>query len=176
MFARLGPVTLRKPELTDITALYRQKNDEAVRSLLGGFSTGYSRKDIERWIQKRLEPGDDVVAVIARMPENECIGHVGLYQIDHRVRAAEFAIVIGEAAARGQGIGRLCTRYAVDYGFRELNLNRISLQVLATNDRAIGLYRSIGFQEEGRLRHGQYRNGQYVDVVLMSILRGEFDG
>jgi len=62
----------------------------------------------------------------------------------------------------------------LEYGFRELNLNRVDLSVLATNERAIGLYESLGFRHEGRLREAQFRSGQYVDVLLMAILAKEY--
>ena len=41
-------------------------------------------------------------------------------------------------------------------------------------ERAIRLYRSLGFVEEGRLRQAQFKGGRFIDVVLMSILRDEF--
>lgn len=169
----LGEVVLRRPEMEDVEALYHQKNDPAVASLLGGFSTGYSREDLRRWVEAHRTRADEVLWVIASAEDGRCLGHVGLYQIDHRIRSAEFAIMLGDRAAQGRGLGRLCTRFMVEYGFRELNLNRISLQVLATNERALGLYRSLGFREEGRLREAQYKGGTYIDVVMMGILRSE---
>ena len=170
----VGSVILRRPELVDLDALYTQKNDPDVASLLGGFSKGYSRQDIVEWIDRHRRAGDEALWVIADADSDRCLGHVGLYQIDHRARRAEFAIMIGAKDAWGRGIGRQVSAYVVRYGFEFLNLNRIELTVLATNARAIALYEKLGFQREGVLREAQYKAARYVDVVLMAILRDEY--
>ena len=61
----------------------------------------------------------------------------------------------------------------LDFGFSELNLHRIFLRVDAGHAAAIRCYVSCGFIEEGRLRDGVYRRGQFEDVLIMSLLRPE---
>lgn len=174
MYHQLGNCVLRPLEPSDLEALYRYKNDPSVAVLLGGFSNGYSLADLRDWLEYHRQRKDEVLWAIAHTDDNQCIGHVGLYQIDHRIRIAEFAIMIGARAAWGQGVGRACTQFALDYGFQQLNLNRIHLSVLASNERAVRLYRSLGFREEGCLRQAQFKNNQYVDVLLMAMLREEY--
>ena len=53
--------------------------------------------------------------------------------------------------------------------------NRIYLYVFETNPRAIRAYEKCGFVHEGKLRQSVYRNGRYIDILLMSILRSEWD-
>lgn len=167
-------IGLRLPEPSDLEALYQQKNDPAVASLLGGFSTGYARADIRDWIEHHRNVQNEVLWVIVDTEKDLCIGHVGLYNIDHRVGQAEFAIMIGDASYWGQGIGLECTQFAVRYAFESLNLNRVHLSVLGYNERAISLYRKLGFAEEGQLREAQYKGGRYIDVHLMGLLRSEY--
>ncbi|MBA3403869.1 MAG: GNAT family N-acetyltransferase [Gemmatimonadaceae bacterium] len=167
-------VVLRPFEPADIDALYAYRNDRELVSQLGGFSVGYSRSDLATWIERRRTVTDEILWAIADVSDDRCIGHVGLYRIDARVRRAEIAILIGERDRQGRGIGTAVTRAVVTYGFRELNLHRIALQVLATNDRAMRFYESLGFTREGSLRHHQFRDGAYVDMVLMSILDDEW--
>jgi RimJ/RimL family protein N-acetyltransferase len=170
----LGDFLLRAPEPTDIDALYVYKNDTDVSLMLGGFSTGYSRRQIEEWLEYHRKREDEVLWAIADSKTDRCIGHVGLYKIDNRVGSAEFAILIGDKTKWDRGLGRACLEFALKYGFEELNLNRIELTVLATNMRAIGLYSSVGFREEGRLRQAQFKNGEYIDVIMMGLLRSEY--
>jgi len=174
MIFKLESVILRKAEPEDLERLYSQKNDPEVADLLGGYSAGYSRKDIQDWMEFHRRREDEVLWIIADAKDNQCLGHVGLYKIDHRVRSAEFAIMIGDKSQWSRGLGSAVTRFVVGYGFQMLNLNRISLNVLKTNPRAIELYRKIGFQEEGLLRRAQFKHGNYVDVLLMSFLRDEY--
>ncbi len=173
---QLGSFLLRRPEPEDLKALYQQKNDPQIASLLGGFSVGYAMADLEEWLEYHRKTTNEALWVVVDAENsNECVGHVGLYNIDFRIGMAEFAILLGNPRVWGKGLGKACTNFALQYGFNELNLNRIYLSVLATNERAIMLYHSLRFAEEGRLRQAQYKNGHYVDVLLMSILREEYE-
>ena len=163
---------LRKPERSDVPALYDIKNDPDVVAMLVGFTIGYSTADLEAWVERHRTAPDEALFVIADH-DDRAIGHVGLYDIDHRVQSAEFAIVI-DRSAWGKGIGRACSRRLIEYGFDELNLRRISLEVLETNERAISLYRSLGFVDEGRMRQAHRKQGSWVDVLLMGLLVEEY--
>ena len=168
----VGSVVLRRPEARDIDALYAQKNDPEVANLLGGFSLGYSRRDLEGWIEAHRTRRDEIIWVIADSETDTCLGHVGLYNIDGRIRSGEFAIMIGEKSAWGKGLGTEVTRYVLDYAFDALNRNRVHLTVLATNPRAIAVYEKLGFEREGVMRQAQFKRGAYIDVVVMGKLRG----
>lgn len=170
----LGPVVLRPFEPHDVERLYAFRNDWQVTQYLGGFSSGYTRENLREWIKFHRNRDDEVLWAIADKKDDRCIGHVGLYKIDLRLRKGEFAIVIGELKTQGKGVGRRATEAMIDWGFRQMNLHKISLSVLATNKRAIRLYESIGFRHEGVLRDEQYRDAKYVDVVLMSLLDREW--
>ena len=75
------------------------------------------------------------------------IGQASLYHIDWGAGCAEFGrLLIGESAARGRGLGLEVTRALLGFGFGSLGLNRIMLEVLAQNARAIAIYRGCGFQ------------------------------
>lgn len=164
---------LRPIEPEDGPYLYLYKNDPEVAALLGGFHSGLAKADIQDWVDRHRKRSDEILWAIAEGEGGRCIGHVGLYKIDHRARSAEFAIMLGSKAHWNKGLGKSITAFVVEYGFSELNLNRIQLSVLSTNGRALQLYHSLGFTEEGRLRQAQFKAGHYVDVVLMAILKGE---
>lgn len=166
----LSTTLLRKLEPEDAPSLYLFRNDQGITHWLGGFSTGYSVLDIKAWIERHSGISEDLVWAIADRETNVCLGHVGLYHIDHRVRTSEFGILIGDSSQWGRGIGTEVTSAVVTYGFDELNMNRIELSVTPANARAIRLYEGLGFKREGVKRQAQYRAGAYLDVILMSIL------
>ncbi len=66
---------------------------------------------------------------------------------------------------RGAGIGRLLVESSLRL-FREQGANRVYLEVRASNEAAISLYRALGFGESGR-RKRYYENGE--DALLMDI-------
>lgn len=171
---RTDGVFLRKFDEEDVPALHAFRNDPEVTNGLVGTSHGYSMKDLASWIEAHRNRSDEILWAIANEVDNACIGHVGLYRIDYRIRKAEFAILIGSSSFQGRGLGRKISTWAVDYGFRELNLYKVSLTALPTNLRALSLYESLGFQRDGVLRSEQYRNGKYLDVIVMSLLRDEW--
>ncbi len=165
---------LRAPEPDDVPALYSYRNDAEVASALGGFSHRLSKEDLLQWVEFHRRRSDECVWVIAEAGNGKCVGHVGLYEIDYRIRKAEFAICIGEKALWGKGLGERITRAVLDYGFRQLNLHRIELSVLETNARALRLYESMGFDREGVLRDAQFKNGRYISVILMAVFQEDW--
>jgi RimJ/RimL family protein N-acetyltransferase len=63
----------------------------------------------------------------------------------------------------------------MEFGFLDAGFNRLHASILATNSRSIAAYvLKCGWLEEGRLRQHVWRNGEYVDLVQIGILRSEF--
>lgn len=167
----LEHVTLRPLETRDIPDLLAYRNDPNIVDALGGFSTGYNETDLQDWLNYHRNRQDEVMWCIASNDDDRCLGHAGLYQLDHRVRKGELALMIGDTGSRGKGLGKQVCQAMMDYGFSQLNLRRIELSLLANNQAALKLYQGLGFEQEGVLRQAQYRAGAYVDVILMAIIK-----
>ena len=75
---------------------------------------------------------------------------------------------------RGQGLSYIAYESFIPFLFDKFQLHKISLEVLETNTRAINLYKKLGFVEEGRKREEVFKNGEYVDSIIMSILEDEW--
>lgn len=73
----------------------------------------------------------------------------------------------------GRGYGYLSYKEFIPFLFEKYELNKITLEVLSTNVRAIGLYKKLGFKQEGMKREEINKNGKYVDSIIMSILKSE---
>ena len=54
-----------------------------------------------------------------------------------------------------------------------MNLHRVELKVLASNERAQHVYEKCGFSKEGIIRKAVYKNGEFVDLLLYGILKDE---
>lgn len=78
-----------------------------------------------------------------------------------------------EPAYSNQGLGYISYRVFLDYIFTELNLNKVYLEVLTTNTRAIHLYEKLGFIKEGTKREEVFKDGKFVDSEIYSILKSE---
>lgn len=169
----VGPrVYLRAPEVTDADRLARFVTRPEVRPFLCR-AHPLNRVQEEEWV-RNLGGERDVVLLIALREGDRPIGCTGLHGIDPIARAATFGITIGEPDCWGQGYGREATELLVGFGFDELNLNRIALEVFATNPRAIACYEKVGFVHEGTQRQARFVQGQHVDAHLMAVLRSEW--
>jgi len=79
---------------------------------------------------------------------------------------------------KGQGAGRRCVRLLKQMAFRDLHAHRFWLDVKLLNTRALKLYTSEGFVEEGRLRESVRVRSEgadgYDSLVVMSLLDREY--
>ncbi len=76
--------------------------------------------------------------------------------------------------AKGQGLGRACVRLLAQMAFRDLHAHRFWLDVKSLNTRALALYRSEGFVEEGCLRESVTTDDGYDSLIVMSMLESEY--
>ncbi|SDC43953.1 Protein N-acetyltransferase, RimJ/RimL family [Melghirimyces thermohalophilus] len=69
---------------------------------------------------------------------------------------------------RGQGVGSLLFNQLINWAALHPELEKLCLEVLAANHRAIRLYRKVGFSEEGRLlKQVRREDGSYTDLIQM---------
>jgi len=128
----------------------------------------------EAWYEGQLQ--DPSVCNFAIEYEGQHVGGAGFSSIDGRNRTAEVGLFIGIPGLWDQGLGGDVLRLLLRFGFEQMNLHRISLQVFAESERAVHLYENVGFQHEGSWRQAEFRHGRYHDLLWMSILRDEWPG
>ncbi len=166
-------IYLRPIEMSDEISLRQWINDPDVwQTLTRCFPTNELRE--REYIEKLSADTNNVVFGIALEDGNKLIGSCGLHNITSTHRCAMFGILIGEEDDRSRGYGKEATELTLKLGFEEYNLNRIELDVLGTNTRAIRAYERAGFKREGCLREAYFRGGRYVDVLHYGFLQTEW--
>lgn len=142
-----------------------------------------SKTDEENWFERMITrpPDEHVFAIEARAADATpgtqtwiLIGTFAFDGIDWRTHSAEFGILIGDKSYWNKGYGTEAVRLLCQHGFKTLNLNRIFLHVFETNPRAIRAYEKAGFIVEGCERQAEFKDGRFIDVLRMSLLRDEF--
>jgi L-phenylalanine/L-methionine N-acetyltransferase len=126
-------------------------------------------------VASRLEYFEKVEAGACRLvavANGEIVGQAGLHNIHFSMRRAHTRLLgIGIAPAwQGKGVGRALIARLLDWADNWTTILRIELTVHADNDRAIALYKSMGFVEEGRHRAYAIKDGRYVDAYSMGRL------
>jgi RimJ/RimL family protein N-acetyltransferase len=168
-------VYLRPAERSDIPTFVRWLNDAETSMYLSAYSPVSTAME-EGWFEDMLarQGNDGYFFVVCLLADNRPIGTVSLFHIGRTNGSAGVGILIGEKELLGQGLGADSMNAVVDFGFGMLRLERIWLDVYDFNERARRMYDRIGFKLEGTQRHGAYRHGKFVDVLLMSMLRDEW--
>jgi RimJ/RimL family protein N-acetyltransferase len=103
------------------------------------------------------------------------VGEVVISDIDYQNKSANIRIEIGNSQNYRKGYGFEALFLALNYAFGMINLHRIELDVFRDNLIAQGLYEKIGFKREGIKRSAYYYEYSYRDLVIMSILKDEFE-
>jgi RimJ/RimL family protein N-acetyltransferase len=113
-------------------------------------------------------------AVFVITVDGEAVGRCTIFAEDALARHAEVGIAL-LPEARGKGIGTAALTQLVEFAFVRRNLRRVHLVAIGTNLDGIGCYRKVGFVEEGRRREHCWVRGEYVDEIIMGLLRSDWD-
>lgn len=168
-------IKLRALTKEDLVKTLAWHNDSEIRALYLGHPFPINKETEEQWYSKILTSNIPTsVFGIEHEEDNVLIGITVLKNINLINRSAEFAMYIGDKNYRGKGFSKLATKETLRFGFDQLNLNRISLNVLENNKKAIGLYEKLGFKKEGVLRESIYKQGKRYNEYIFSLLKNEF--
>ena len=103
--------------------------------------------------------------------DGKVIGSAGIWCVRDRAKLrhrAGFGISIDEAYW-GLGLGRALTEACIECA-KAAGYTQLELEVLANNEKALTLYRSVGFAEYGRNPRGiNLRTSGYCELVLMRL-------
>jgi len=170
-----GSVYLRPAERDDLPGFVQWLSDARTSRTLALISP-LSQAHEERWFDQLLEQQgrDRWHFVICLLADDRALGAIELFDYDPRNGSAGLGIVIGAPDDTGHGHGYDALRALIDFGFGELRLERIWLDVYDDNERARRVYQRVGFVHEGTLRHAAYRAGAHHDVHRMAILRDDW--
>ncbi|HEY8004361.1 MAG TPA: GNAT family protein [Phenylobacterium sp.] len=164
-FVVLRPITVEDAEIT-----HRWRHDERALHLNRSAATV---EDQARWIASR--PANEfnyIIEIVGGPP----VGMLSLVTIDLANRRAESArFLIGdEAAAKGAPVAVEAMKLLYELAFDQLGLERIHGVIEERNTRMVKWQKYLGMVEEGRLRQHMRMDGEFVDVVALSLLADEY--
>lgn len=172
----LPKITLRDLILNDVEDRYTWSLDKEVTKYLA-FPNKYppfTREETKQWIEICIERSNGYLQKAILTEDDIHIGWIDLKHFDKINKNAELGIAIGNKDFWGKGYGASAIIVMLKIGFEELDLNKIWLRVDYDNHNAIKCYNRIGFINEGILREGRLRHGEFIDRLRFSILKDEF--
>ena len=165
-------VTVAPLSLAHAANMYRWMCDPEISRNIG-LRTEPSLNKTIAWINGARE--NPLIEAFAAFLGAEHVGNVVLDRIDRHLDSARLSVYIGEATARGSGVGRTAIYRTLCEGFRRLNLHKVWLTVHNQNIPAIKTYIQLGFALEGILRDEFWCDGERVPVFYFGLVRQEFD-
>lgn len=131
-----------------------------------------SKRNIEGRINGLIETGGYPKS-FAIIYQGELAGTVGYNELDRGIRCGTIGYWLGQAF-QGKGIMSQALETLIEYGFRDLGLNKIEIRVATGNVKSRALPERLGFKEEGVLREAEWLYDHYVDHVVYGLLRKEW--
>lgn len=108
------------------------------------------------------------VAEIEEDGKKIVVGTCGLsVSLSQRLRHSGSIGIMVHKDFQGQGIGRKLLEEVIDLADNWLMLVRLELTVFTDNEKAMNLYKSLGFELEGTKKYAVIRNGKYDDEYIM---------
>jgi RimJ/RimL family protein N-acetyltransferase len=164
-------IYLRAIEERDVPIRAASFNDPEVRAELHVLYP-FSEVATREWLRRVAADEHRKDFAICLLQDDRTIGFTGLVDINWRHAKAENYLVIGDKATWGKGLGKEATRLVLEYGFRELRLNRV--YAYTTNERFARLAKSLGYGVEGVLRGDIYSSGKFHDRTMLAITAADY--
>ncbi|MFX1598832.1 MAG: GNAT family N-acetyltransferase [Promethearchaeota archaeon] len=132
-----------------------------------------AKAELELFCINPFKEGTGIRWGIVRKGSSKLIGTCGYYDWSKTDRRAEIGYDL-DPAYWGQGIMTEALKAMLEYGFKEMGLNRIQATIDSKNRRSVNLVRGLNFEKEGVLRQRSYFGGRFLDDVCFSILKKEW--
>ena len=168
-------VVLRAVEESDMDLLRTLINDPEIEKTVVGRSFPVSSYQQRKWFEEHGHSTEKLLRLIIETEKDGAIGTVSLGEFDWINRVAhrsDIKILSSKVTENGVAVDAMNTLFK--YAFDELNLNRIEGSVLDYNEQAIAMNKLLGYEFEGRQRQAVYKDGEYHDLILLSMLKEDF--
>ena len=169
----IGNVYLRELRSEDRNEYFNWINDRKLVNFNSSFRP-VSWSEHCQWFESIASQNETHIFSIISKKDDVLIGSCSLRNIFQQAKNAELQIRIGVQYYRNKGYGTSAIKLLLQFGFLDLNLKRIYLNVFSNNLAAIKSYEKVGFIKEGLKRKAVFIEGKYLDVLMMSILDSEY--
>ncbi|MCE5259529.1 MAG: GNAT family N-acetyltransferase [Chloroflexi bacterium] len=158
----------------DAPAIARWTADaEYLRLLDADPARPLNEDQVLEWISEIPKRKNSFPFALRRKSDQELVGLTELDDVNWQHGNAYLSIGLGKPYW-DMGFGTEAMELIVRYAFQELNLHRLQLTVFEYNERALAVYRKVGFVEEGRQREWIHRDGKRYAMILMGLLASDW--
>lgn len=119
---------------------------------------------------QRNQDGNEFAFVI--IANGKVVGRIGVYKIDGQNKIGEIGYWLAENL-QGKGIITQSCKAIIDFGFSDLQLNRIEIKCGTENLKSKTIPEKLNFTHEGVLRQGELLYDKFIDLHLYSLVKND---
>jgi len=169
-------IKLRSLEVDDLKKLKEWRNKKHVRKSTREYRllNMLHQKEWFESIHKNNPPKEIMFGILDK--NKKLIGVTGLTYIDWKNRNSEISIYLSFENWQKKKEATEVLKLILEYGFGELNMNRLWVEIYGNMQENIQLFKKMKFLEEGKLRQKVWRNKKWWDSFIYSKLAREYYG
>ncbi len=170
-------VGLRAVEMEDLKLLRDWRNIPSLRRNFREVRE-LGLKNQQTWFEKTSASANDFMFIFENLETGEAVGAGGLLYTNWIIRSADFSFYIGyeEKYIDDEGLAEDAAMLLIKYGFENLNLNKIWMELYEFDERKIEFFtEKFNFVREGTLRDNCFEDGRYWNSYIYSLLKREYE-
>lgn len=167
-------MTLRELRISDAASLFFALTTEEVSRFISPPPTtvdGFERFIV--WAHRQREAGQYICFAIVPRGSGDPIGLIHVRALGPGFGTADWGAAIA-SEFWGKGVFTEAAELVLDFAFEVLRTHRLEARAALCNGRGNGAMKKLGAEREGVLRHAFFRNGDYLDQVVWSILQEDW--
>ncbi len=167
-------IALRALEKEDLETLRNWRNSKHIRKSTREYKL-LNMINQKNWFESihSNNPQSDIMFGVLNQ-RKKLIGVTGLTYIDWKNRQSEISIYLSYENWQKRKEAKETLQLVMDYGFGELNLHRLWVEIYSTMPENVMLFKNMKFIKEGQLRQKLWRNGKWWDSFIYSKLAKEY--
>lgn len=164
-------VYLRAFEIDDYKTSIHWRRDDTIWSMLGGPKYFVSEAYEKKWIENEIFNSRDVKLAVCLIESNKHIGNVYFTDINQINQSCHSHVLIGEKDCWGKGYAKEALLLGIDYMVNQRNIHRFEAKILESNNASLKMHQKCGFEIEGLLRQSVYKDGQFQNQYITSLIK-----
>lgn len=151
-------------------------SEERIKHYLPGAFRYYNDTQLKALLEDWNDEASSFLYSLKEKSSKKMIGLINLDEVSYLMRRYEMGVLLLDKNFEGKGYAREACQKILSHMFVQYQMHRVSVKVMQGNEASIKLFKNLGFKEEGRLRDFVWRDGKYLDMLLLSLLEQEWKG
>lgn len=169
-------ITLEQSHTSQASQLFLaiDKNREHLSAFLPWVGKMQHVSDMEEYLRNAEVLCEDLKeSSFALIINNTAVGRIGLHHLNMQNKSGAIGYWLSKEA-EGKGIIQRSCKALIRHGFEDLGLQRIEIKAAVANLKSRTVAERLNFVMEGTLRQAEFVNGQFLDLVLYSMIKDEW--